>query len=155
MRRLTIALTTATLTLTLTACGSSDEPDAKPTATPKVAGTTATPTSGKSETLSPEAKASIRAAAGLPQDPNTKDRQAYLDALNAIDPRIIKPGKDDQAVSRGINQCGTFHTTKDEAKLAESALERFTVTTRLPDIATHETGQKIVKAVHTHLCPDF
>ncbi|MET9540771.1 hypothetical protein ABZY16_25185 [Streptomyces sp. NPDC006553] len=32
--------------------------------------------------------ASARAAAGLPPEPNAKARQAYLDALNAIDPHI-------------------------------------------------------------------
>lgn len=146
MRRNTISrlMTTAVLTLTLTACGSNTQPATKAT----------TPTT-EAPTLSPDAKASARAAAGLPPEPNAKTRQAYLDALNAIDPRIIKPGKEDQAVSRGINQCSSIKSNKDKAKLAELALDRFTVTTRLPDIATPETGKKITKAVHTHLCPGF
>ncbi|MFE6456552.1 hypothetical protein ACFVP0_03655 [Streptomyces cinereoruber] len=136
----------ATLALTLTACGTTPEPD-RPAAAP--APVTTAPS------LSPEARDSAQAAAGLPPEPTAEARQAYLDALNAIDTRIVKPGKEDQAVSRGINQCGSIKGTKDENKLAQTALDRFTVTTRLPDIATPETGKKITKAVHTHLCPDF
>ncbi|MFJ9826349.1 hypothetical protein ACIRSU_18550 [Streptomyces sp. NPDC101160] len=141
----TTGLIAVTLTLTLTSCGSSDESTEKPATKP-----TATEAN-----LSPEALASARAAADLPSEPDAKTRQAYLDALNAIDPRIIKPGKEDQAVSRGINQCSSIRTTEDEARLAQTALQRFTVDTRLPDIASQETGRKINQAVHTHLCPDF
>ncbi|MDV5148568.1 hypothetical protein R1T08_31480 [Streptomyces sp. SBC-4] len=101
---------------------------------------------------SPEAKANARAAAGLPPEPTAKTRQAYLDALDAIGPRIIKPGRGDPAASRGIDQCNATKNSKGEDK---TALERFTVTTRLPVIATPETGRKIVKAVQTHLCPNF
>lgn len=97
-----------------------------------------------------------REAAGLPTEPSPAARQAYLDALDAIDPRIIKPGKADQAVSRGINQCGSVKSfPDDEEKLAELALERFTITTRLPEIATMDTGKKVVAAVREHICPDF
>ncbi|NML55682.1 hypothetical protein HHL19_36315 [Streptomyces sp. R302] len=147
MRIKTNLAATVLLGLVLTACGTTPEPDpaapvqGKPTTAPA--------------TLSPDAKASARSAAGLPPEPNAKTRTAFLDALNAIDPRIIKPGKEDQAVSRGINQCSSIKTTKDEVKLAQTALERFTVDTRLPDIATPGTGKAINKAVHTHLCPDF
>ncbi|WP_432135857.1 hypothetical protein [Streptomyces sp. bgisy154] len=95
-------------------------------------------------------------AAGLPPDPDAATREAYLDALNAIDPRIAKPGKDDQTVSRGLTQCRSIKEhPNDKGKLAQLALERFTVTTRLPEISTPETGQKIVDAVHKHLCPTF
>ncbi|MFB6634869.1 hypothetical protein ACFCWY_33745 [Streptomyces sp. NPDC056362] len=151
----------AAITFTLTACGTTDNLPATPAAKPGAEAATESPSAsvpGKTEataTLSPEAMASARAAAGLPPEPTAKARQAYLDALNAIDPRIIKPGKEDQAVSRGSNQCRTIKDSKDEAKNAQSALERFTVDTRLPEIATPETGKKINKAVHTYLCPDF
>lgn len=98
----------------------------------------------------------VREAAGLPPSPKPPARQAYLDALNAIDPRIIKPGKEDQAVSRGINQCGSIKSSPDDReKLVQATLERFTITTRLPEIATPETGGKVLDAVHKHLCPDF
>ncbi|MEV6102631.1 hypothetical protein [Nocardia sp. NPDC051981] len=131
-----IAAATAVLTVALTACSTTTEP-------------------APNATLRPEDRASARAAAGLPVEPDAKSRQSYIDALNGIDPRIIKAGKEDQAVSRGLNQCSSIKTTKDKSKLAESALERFTITTRLPDIATPETGEKIVAAVHTYLCPEF
>ncbi|MCZ7414299.1 hypothetical protein [Streptomyces sp. WMMC897] len=99
---------------------------------------------------------SVREAAGLPPAPNPATERAYIDALNAIDPRIAKPGKDDQTVSRGLNQCSSIkNSPDDEAKLAQLALDRFTVTTRLPEISTPETGAKITEVVHTHLCPDF
>ncbi|MFJ4869609.1 hypothetical protein [Streptomyces sp. NPDC088757] len=137
---------TAALVLALTACGTTSKPE-RPATAP--APTTTEPSPG------PEARAGARAAAGLPPEPTATARQAYLDALNTIDTRIIKPGKEDQAVSRGINQCGSLKNTKDEDKLARTALERFTISSRLPDIATPETGKKITQAVRTHLCPDF
>ncbi|MFJ4687070.1 DUF732 domain-containing protein [Streptomyces sp. NPDC088789] len=106
--------------------------------------------------LTEEERASIDAAAGLPPEPDATDRARFLDALDAIDPRIVKPGKDDQAVSRGRNQCSSIKSSgSSREKLAQMALERFTVTTRLPEISTPQTGEKILDAVHTHLCPDF
>ncbi|WP_166028492.1 hypothetical protein [Streptomyces chilikensis] len=132
---------------TLTACGSgSTSPD---------------PANAKSATsqapsISAEDLAKAREAAGLPPEPDAKARGAYLDALNAIDARIIKPGKEDQAVSRGMNQCRTVKDSPDDTqKLAEAALDRFTVNSRLPEIAIPATGEKITAAVRKHLCPDF
>ncbi|MFF5634493.1 hypothetical protein [Streptomyces sp. NPDC012825] len=137
---------TAALVLALTACGTTLKPE-RPATAPVP--TTAEPSPG------PETRASARAAAGLPPEPTATARQAYLDAFNTIDTRIIKPGKEDQAVSRGINQCGSLKNTKDEDKLAQTSLERFTISSRLPDIATPETGKKITRAVRTHPCPDL
>lgn len=157
--RSTITVALAVLTFTLTACSSTDgSSSADENVTGSVdskASTTATPIQ-KTPDVSDEDKAKARKAAGLPPEPNATTRQAYLDALNAIDPRIIKPGKDDQAVSRGINQCRFITTYADDHKqLVQSTLERFTIDTRLPEIATPETGEKIVDVVHKHLCPDF
>lgn len=116
---------------------------------------TAAPTSSAPE-LTDEQRASINAAAGLPPEPDAATRKAYLATLNAIDPRIAKPGKDDQTVSRGLRQCSSIKSHPDDRdKLIQLALDRFTITTRLPDISTPETGGKILDAVHTHLCPDF
>ncbi|MFF5451865.1 hypothetical protein ACFY40_11570 [Streptomyces sp. NPDC012950] len=109
--------------------------------------TTAPPTTKPAPTTPPPA------TSAPPAPPAEPDEQAFLEALNAIDPRIIKAGKEDQAVSRGINQCSSIQTTKDEAKLAQLALDRFTVTTRLPEIANQETGRRINHAARTHLCP--
>ncbi|MER6147967.1 hypothetical protein [Streptomyces hirsutus] len=137
--RTTTAGILAVLALTLTACSSEKEPavDNKPSS------------------ISAEDKAKAREAAGLPPEPDAAARKAFLDALNAIDPRIIKPGKDDQAVSRGLNQCSSIKSSPDDKeKLAQQALGRFTIDTRLPELNTPETGQKIVDAVRKHLCPD-
>ncbi|WP_046496539.1 hypothetical protein [Streptomyces odonnellii] len=141
--RTTTAAVAALLLATLTACGTEPEPSAKAAASAPA-------------TLSAEDKAAAREAAGLPPEPNATTRAAFLDALTAIDPRIIKPGKDDQAVSRGLNQCSSIKSSPDDReKLSQQALDRFTVNTRLPDIATPETGGKIVDVVRKHLCPDF
>lgn len=115
----------------------------------------ATPSS-KEPSISAEDWAKGREAAGMAPRPDATTRRAYLDALNAIDPRIIKPNKEDQAVSRGLNQCDSIKNSPDgREELARVALIRFTVDTRLPEISTPETGEKITDAVHKHLCPDF
>ena len=143
MRTRTTAGILAVLALTLTACSSEEEP-------------TTVDSSSQPPSISAEDKAKAREAAGLPPEPSAEARKAFLDALNAINPRIIKPGKEDQAVSRGLNQCSSIKSSPDDReKLAQLALERFTVTTRLPELATTETGERIVDAVHKHLCPDF
>jgi len=97
-----------------------------------------------------------REAAGLPPGPDEATATAYIQALNAIDPRIVKPGKDDRAVSRGLTQCGSIKASPDDRdKLVQSTLGRFTIDTRLPDINTPDTGAKILDVVHKYLCPDF
>ncbi|MDX3590537.1 hypothetical protein PV749_05320 [Streptomyces sp. ID03-2B] len=129
------------LLLTLTACGG--DTDDKPSAPPS---------------LTEEQRASARAAAGLPPEPSTTARYRFLEALNDIDRRIVD-GKDDKAVSRGLNQCRSIkNAAGDEDKqvaLVQQTLGRFTIDTRLPDIATPETGGEILAAVHKNLCPDF
>ncbi|MGW0933756.1 hypothetical protein [Streptomyces sp. NPDC002666] len=138
------ALTVGLLAVTLAACGSSNDDEL------------ATSTSGSvSQTDREEARDAARKAAGLPPEPSATARYAYLEALDAIDPRISKPGKDDQNVSRGLNQCGSIKTTKDRSRLITLTLERFTIDTRLPDINNEATGGKILDVVHKHLCPDF
>lgn len=134
--KLAAAALTAAL-LPLSACSSDDDKATAPTATPSVD------------------MASINAAAGLPPKPDATTAAAYISDLNAIDPRIVKPGKNDQAVSRGINQCGSIKTTKDRAKLIELTLDRFTITTRLPEISNPDTGGKVLDVVHKRLCPTF
>jgi hypothetical protein len=141
------------------------EPSTKPAPTTKAPEPTKPPPSPTPTKTSEGGEASptptvdmdkVREAAGLPPSPKPEVRQAYLNALNAIDPRIIKPGKEDQAVSRGINQCSSIKSSPDDReKLVQSTLERFTITTRFPEIATPETGGKILDAVHKHICPDF
>lgn len=140
--RTTATVIAVGLLLTLTACGSSTEED----------------TVDAAPTQSALSKADLdkaREAAGLPPEPDEATAAAYIDALNAIDPRIVKPGKDDQAVSRGLNQCSSIKTTKDRDKLIELTLSRFTIDSRLPDISNADTGGKVLDTVHKHLCPDL
>lgn len=139
MRTRTI-ITTATAALAITLVGCSSTNASKSSATSR-----ATTIVDGSE------------AVGLPPKPDASAaRKAYLAALNAIDPRIAKPGKDDQTISRGLSQCASIKSLpNDEDKLSRLALDRFTITTRLPDIATPQTGAKITAAVHKHLCPNF
>lgn len=146
------ATAVAALAAALTACGGSGSSGS----TTPAGSANAKPATGQAPSISAEDLAKAREEAGLPPEPDAKARDAYLDALNAIDARIIKPGKEDQAVSRGINQCRTVKDfPNDTRKLAEAALDRFTVNSRLPEIATPETGEKITAAVRKHLCPDF
>ncbi|MFJ2279257.1 hypothetical protein ACIOEZ_34475 [Streptomyces sp. NPDC087866] len=145
--RTLVAATAGLLLATLTACedGDTTSSNEKP----------ATKSSAPAE-LTQEQRDAARKAAGIPDEPKGAHRQAYLDALNSIDTRIIKPGKEDQAISRGIDQCSTVKSfPNDKAKLAQSALDRFTITTRLPEISNQATGEKIVAAVRKHICPDF
>ncbi|MEV6474566.1 hypothetical protein [Streptomyces sp. NPDC051657] len=136
------ALIAAGLLLTLTACGE-DDTTAKPSAPPS---------------LTEEQRAGARAAAGLAPEPSATDRYQFLEALDAIDRRIVD-GKEDKAVSRGLNQCssikGASGNEDKQVELVKQTLSRFTIDTRLPEIATPETGAKILAAVHQNLCPDF
>ncbi|MER7776017.1 hypothetical protein ABTZ21_13610 [Streptomyces sp. NPDC096191] len=142
MRARAIVFCSATaLALALTACSAEEGP-------------TADTAASRSAVAAQEEAA--RKAAGLPPEPSATARYRYLEALDAIDERISEPGTDEQAVSRGLNQCGSINATPDDtAKLAQQALERFTIDTRLPDINTVETGERLVQAVHKHLCPDY
>lgn len=103
--------------------------------------------------LTDEQRASIRAEAGLPPEPDTATRTAYIADLNAIDPDIVH-GKDDTAVSRGLNQCSTIKETKDRKRLIETTNYRFTSPDH-PDGHGTATAEKILDIVHKRLCPDF
>ena len=141
-----LPITVILILVIVAAIAGSNDTDSKDTSVPR----------DDAPSLSTADRNKAREAAGLPPEPAPEARKAFLAALNKIDPRIIKPGKDDQAVSRGLNQCSSIKTSPDDRdKLVQQALERFTVTTRLPEIATPETGGKILDAVHKHICPDF
>ncbi|MEU5160642.1 hypothetical protein AB0G74_13675 [Streptomyces sp. NPDC020875] len=148
-RHTALTLLTAALLLTGTACSLETSPEPTKTIRPP---TTATP---PVKEPSAEDLAKAREAAGLPPKPDATVAAAYIAALNAIDPRIVKTGKEDQAISRGLNQCGSIKSAKDKSELPQQALDRFTIGTRLPDIATPATGTAILAAVHKNLCPTF
>lgn len=148
MRIKTSLIATAALAVALTACGTADNPPATRSDKGGAEATTTAPT------LSPDAKASIRAAAGLPPEPAPAARTAFLAALNAIDPDIVH-GKEDKAISRGLDTCSTFKRYPgDTTKQVDMTNKRWSSPSR-PDGHGLATAKKIHAAAHTHLCPDF
>ncbi|MET7368742.1 hypothetical protein ABZS61_23400 [Streptomyces sp. NPDC005566] len=138
------ALSAIALLATLTACGgSTDDTAEKPS-----------PEKRTASEITPEQRAAARKAAGLPDDPNPAQRQVYLEGLNAIDKDIVH-GKDDKAVSRGINQCGTVKSSPDDyVKLVASTNSRFTSPDH-PDGHGTITAERILKVVRENICPTF
>ncbi|MFG3230809.1 hypothetical protein ACGFZG_03635 [Streptomyces antibioticus] len=116
------------------------------------------PTSNKASSsagngLTEEQIADIRESVGLPPTPNAADWAAYIDDLNAIS-RDIVHGKEEKAVSRGINQCSSIKSGFDRPKLIDLTNRRFTS----PDHPEgHGTGiaAQILDVVHERICPDF
>ncbi|MFF3931453.1 hypothetical protein [Streptomyces hirsutus] len=142
--RTTTAAALAVLALALTACGGQEEPPAGDDGGSRSAG------------IGAEEQDKARGAAGLPVEPSTTARYRFLETLDAIDRRISEPGTDEQAVSRGLDQCGSLKASPDgRDRLIRQTLERFALPTGLPDLNTPKTGGKILDAVHEHLCPDF
>ena len=139
-RLLTTALSAALL-LTLTACGTSDSSsDAQQSSTPPE--------------LTDEQRASIREAAGLPPTPNPADWAAYIKALDALDPDIVH-GKEEKAVSRGIDTCSAFKRYPDDtAQQVKVTGQRFTSPTH-PEGRDQATAEKILDAAHKHICPTY
>lgn len=141
----TIALLAAAGLFTLTACSSaSTDP------TPAAPSVSSAPSPAPSSTVDMEA---IRSAAGIPPSPAPAQRAAYLAALNKIDPEIVN-GKDDKAVSRGLNQCQAMQNQKDPAKRVESANGRF-ISPNHPDGFGTTKSALIIAAVQANLCPTY
>lgn len=147
------AVMAAATVLMLTACedGTADSKD------PSGAVTAAPSSSAPS--VSAEDKAKAREAAGLPPTPDASAWKAYIDDLNAVD-RDIVHGKEEKAVSRGINQCSSFKLTTVDGekfsrdKLVDLANRRFTSPDH-PDGHGLQTAAKIVDIVHKRICPTF
>lgn len=144
--RTTAAVAATLLAAVLTGCSSADSDDAsdKPTA----------PASSSAPSVSAADLAKAREAAGLPPSPKPVDRAAYIDGLNAIDPDIVH-GKDDKAISRGINACSSIKNLPgDTAKQIGMTGRRFTSPTH-PEGRDTATSEKILALAHKHICPDF
>lgn len=146
MRTRTTAAAVATLlAAVLTGCSSADSGDA---------GTAKASASSSAPSVSAADLAKAREAAGLPPSPKPVDRAAYIDGLNAIDPDIVH-GKDDKAVSRGINACSSIKNLPGEtAKQIKMTGQRFTSPTH-PEGRDTATSEKILVLAHKHICPDF
>ncbi|MEU4266184.1 hypothetical protein ACYCCF_29975 [Streptomyces argenteolus] len=108
--------------------------------------------SGDASEITPEQRTAARQAAGLPAEPNPAQRQVYLESLNAIDTDIVH-GKDDKAVSRGINQCGTVKNSPDDhIKPIKTTNSRFTSPNH-PDGHGTITAERILQVVRQSICP--
>lgn len=95
-----------------------------------------------------------REAAGLPAEPKAAQRQAFLEALNAIDTDIVH-GKEDKAVSRGIDTCGLLKRFPgDESKQIDQTNKRWSSPTH-PEGHGLNKAAKILDAAHKNICPDF
>ncbi|MFU0241680.1 hypothetical protein ACKI1J_38820 [Streptomyces scabiei] len=126
----------------LTASDSSDKSD------------TSAPAKSSAPELTDEQRASIRADAGLPPTPKAADWAAYIKALDAIDPDIVH-GKEDKAVSRGINTCSGFKRYPDDrTKQVKFTAQRFTSPTH-PEGRDTATAEKILDTAHRYICPDY
>lgn len=133
------------LTLALTGCSSSDTSD-------KGSGDTKPSTSAPA--LTDKQRASIRADNGLPPTPAAADWAAYIKGLDAINPDIVH-GKEDKAISRGIDSCSSIKNfPKDKAKQIELTGHRYTSPTH-PEGRDAATAKKILALAHKHICPDF
>ncbi|MGW0792823.1 hypothetical protein ACWD04_32590 [Streptomyces sp. NPDC002911] len=142
-RTTTAVLIAAGLAATLTACSgeTSSTEETKPAK------------SSDASAITPEQRAAARQAAGLPAEPNPAQRQVYLESLNAIDTDIVH-GKDDKAVSRGING-GTVKTSPDDCiKLIKTTNSRFTSPDH-PDGHGTIKAERILNVVRENICPDF
>lgn len=145
-RHTALALTAATL-LALTACSSDNSSTANDEASKPPA--TSTPSE-----LTKEQREEIREAAGLPPTPKPAEWAAYIKALEAVDPDIVH-GKEDKAISRGIDTCSSIKRYPDDrAKQIKFAGQRFTSPTH-PEGRNTATAEKILTAAHKHICPDY
>ncbi|WP_159037340.1 hypothetical protein [Streptomyces specialis] len=146
--RRTAAALTAVLALALTACGSSDDSSE----TPSSPGTTAEP--APEETVDQDELDAALEEMGYPPEADAATEAAYIDALDAIDPRIDKDNPD-SAVSRGRDTCRTIHDHPDDrAHQIEQTNIRFSHPDA-PDGWGLATAEQILDVVHEHLCPTF
>lgn len=146
-RTATALLAVAIAAAGLTACGSDDKDSSKPAAkTPPPAAAPSTPVS---PTPTGRPLASAEAKNGIPPKPDAATQAKYIRALDAISPAIVN-GKEDRAVNRGRDTCGTIHSFPDDhAKQVDTTRQRFSGTTQF----NAAQAEKILAAVQTHLCP--
>ncbi|MFH8410309.1 DUF732 domain-containing protein [Streptomyces sp. NPDC018019] len=142
--RTAIALSAALVAAAgLTACGGGAKGESRPSAAPTGAGTPS------AEQAPSKAIADAEARLGIPPKPDAATQARYIAALDAISRDIVN-GKPERAVSRGRSTCGTIHSfPKDHAKQVDQARQRFSGATQF----SAAQAEKILQAVHTHLCP--
>ncbi|MFF5642080.1 hypothetical protein ACFY8Q_07170 [[Kitasatospora] papulosa] len=132
--RPTAVLLAAAALLALTACSAEDDAaESKPSA--PTAATTDTGDSSDAEK-----------AAGIPDAPTGADREAYLRAIRAVDPRIVED--EDKAIDAGRNQCSSLAEPNDKSDWL--AAQRFGNDARP---LTDEQGKALNAALRATLCP--
>lgn len=142
-------LAAAATLLALTGCSAAVTSEPKPDDKTTLSSPAAAPAATSS--IDPDA---ARVAAGLPPAPKGAQRQAFLDGLNAIDKDIVH-GKDDKAISRGIDTCGIYKRFPgDTAKQVEQTNKRWTSPTH-PEGHGLATATQILAVTHTTICPTF
>jgi hypothetical protein len=124
--------------IAVAACSSDDEPP--------------TDTVIRDEPAADEAPPALDGA-GLPPIPDQATADAYIAALDAIDPRIDRDDPE-SAIDRGRNQCSTIRANPDRAAQVDAVNQRFTSLER-PTGWGPEVSEQILDIVHTHLCPTF
>jgi hypothetical protein len=165
-----LACSALTLAIALTACSGHPQPTAKSpasssAASPNTPGAAPEPTgSAKAETTkagtaephsgTTSGKHPRTVQSGLPPKPDTNGEAAYVRALTAIDPDIVHDSED-QAVTRGREECRTIHDLHgNRAGQVAAAVKLFTSPGHPQGFGTVKGG-RIVDAVHSNLCPDF
>ncbi|TBO59017.1 hypothetical protein EYS09_14335 [Streptomyces kasugaensis] len=126
----------------LTACGGNS--DSAPAKSPAPAAPSSAPTPDASKAIK-----DAEAKSGIPPKPDAATQEKYIAALNAISPDIVS-GKEDRAVSRGRDTCGTIHSfPKDHAKQVDLTRQRFSGAHQF----TTSQAEQILTAVQSNLCP--
>lgn len=126
--------------------------DSKESATAPSSSTASVATS--SAGLPSAAIASAEAAAGIPPLPDAAAQNAYIYALEQVDPEIVR-NKPEATVSRGRDQCSSIKQyPRDRAKLIELTQVRFTAPGH-PRGFGPEVSAQILDIVHQHLCPTY
>ncbi|MFE7094654.1 hypothetical protein [Streptomyces erythrochromogenes] len=137
----TATLLAAVALLALVGCSSS-EPEAGAGPTPAATVPTATPT-GPGATEAP----------GIPPAPTGDKRVIYLATLTGIDPEIVD-GKEDQAISRGRDQCTAMKDEKDPAKRIAQVEQRF-IGPDHPNGFGPTKSALILATVQANICPTY
>ncbi|MFD7106104.1 hypothetical protein [Streptomyces celluloflavus] len=126
----------------LTACGGNS--DSAPAKSPAPAAPSSAPTLDASKAIK-----DAEAKSGIPPKPDAATQETYIRALNTISPAIVN-GKEDRAVSRGRDTCGTIHSfPKDHAKQVHITQQRFSGATEF----STKQAEQILAAVQSNLCP--
>ncbi|MCT9010011.1 hypothetical protein [Streptomyces rhizosphaerihabitans] len=135
------------------ACGGNDSSDPEPKAAASSKPAKPKPSAAPSKISQADLDKALEAA-GLPATPKAAQRQAFLKGLNAIDTDIVH-GKDDKAVSRGMDTCGLLKRFPgDETKQIDQTNQRWSSPTH-PEGHGLAKAAKILDVAHKNICPDF